>query len=101
MPFPANVTITGDRPKAPPKGKSRSRRYGIAWAYREDPSNDDDLLHRTEVRSTNIGSAVTALLRELNAGLERDHSDYLRKSSIVVVEARVLDRGESYASTEE
>lgn len=97
MPFPA---ANPDAPKAPPKGKSRSRRLGIAWCYREEDSNDDAQLYRNEVKSTNVGSAVTALLRLLNQGIERDDPEYLKKSGIVVVEVRVLGRGESYATEE-
>ena len=98
MPFPGGPSTHAATPK---KGKSRSRRYDLAWTYREDPSNDDAALHHTEVRSTNIGSAVTALLKILNEGVERDSDEFLRKSHIVVVEARVLARGESVADAEE
>jgi len=97
MPFPAT---TGDRPAAPKKGRSRSRRYDIAWVYREDPSNEDAELQHTEVKSTNIQSAVTALLRILNEGLERDDPEFLRKTHIVVVEARILGRGEQVKGEE-
>jgi hypothetical protein len=72
----------------------------MAWVYREDDSNDDSTLEHTEVRSTNTQSAVTALLRVLNDGVERDDPEYLRKTHIVVVEARILARGESVAAAE-
>lgn len=91
MPFPATKS---DRPPPPKKGKSRSRRYHMVWCYREEPSNDDSTLYNTEVRSTNIGSAVTSLLKYLNEGRERTDPEFLRKSDLVVVEARVMRRGE-------
>ena len=97
MPLPAKNTSAAPLPK---KGKSRTRRYDVAWVYREDPSNVDEELFRTEVRSTNIQSAVTALLRVLNDGVPRDDDAFLRKTHIVVVEARVLARGESVAVEE-
>lgn len=88
MPFPP----TGERKPPVKKGKSRSRRYAISWVYREEPSNDDGQLYINEVKSTNIQSAVTALLKLLNAV---DEDDKLKKSDIVVVECRVLARGET------
>jgi hypothetical protein len=87
MPFPG----AGERKPPAKKGKSRSRRYAISWVYREEDSNDDEQLYVNEVKSTNIQSAVTALLRTLNDG----EDEKLKKSDIVVVEVRVLARGET------
>jgi hypothetical protein len=95
MPFP---TATSERPRAPKKGKAKSRRYGIAWVYREEPSNDDNYLHRSETTSTNVQSAITSLLRSLNADVEPDDEEFLRKSSVVIIEVRLLGRGETYAA---
>lgn len=90
MAFPA----TTERKPPVKKGKSKSRRLAVTWCYREEDSNDTDLMHLAEVRSTNIGSAVTALVRKLNEGVERGTDDFLRKSDLVVVEVRILERGE-------
>ncbi len=93
MPFPA--AADGVERKPPPKkGKSRSRRYHMRWCYREEPSNDDNGLYSTEVKSTNVQSARTSLLKVLNDGVERGTPDFLRPTDIVIVEARVLERGE-------
>ena len=90
MPFPASGGTAVKRAPLPKKGKSRSRRYAVSWAYREEPTNDDNALYVNEVKSTNIQSAVTALLRSMNDGEE----EKLRKSDIVVVEVRIMARGE-------
>lgn len=86
---------TTERKPPVKKGKSKSRRLAVTWCYRDEDSNDTDLMHVNEVKSTNIGSAVTALLRTLNEGIERGAEDFLKKSDLVVVEVRILERGET------
>lgn len=79
-----------ERNRPPKKGKSKARRYLMVWCYREEDSNNMDEMNTEEVRSTNVNSAQTALLKALNEGEE----DKLKKSDIVVVDARVMGRGE-------
>ena len=88
------LPAAGERKPPVKKGKSKSRRLAVTWCYREEDSNEVEGMHLTEVKSTNIQSAVTALLRQLNDGIERGTAEFLRKSDLVVVEVRILERGE-------
>ena len=102
MPFPS----AGTAPKKvlPKKGKSRSRRYEVWWCYREEPSNDDSTLYVAEVKSTNVQSVRTALLRALNTDAKGNpvkEKDKLRGTDVVLIQARVLARGETIPGTEE
>lgn len=91
----------GERTQPAKKGKSKSRRYHMVWCYREEDSNDMDLMNHQEAKSTNINSATTSLLKILNEGVDRTDPDFLKKSDIVVVQARVLERGENLPEAED
>jgi hypothetical protein len=87
MPFEPGTSPP--RSTLPKKGKSKSRRYQILWCYREDDSNRDEELYKEEIRSTNVLSAITALVRMLN---EDDSGEKLRKADINVIECRFMGR---------
>jgi len=86
MPF-GQPGVAPPKSTLPKKGKSKGRPYVILWCYREDDSNDINTLYSEELKSTNIMSAVTALLKILNDGASADEK--LRKSDINVIECRI------------
>lgn len=97
-----------NRPKPPPKGKAKSRRYALAWVYREEPSNDETAWEWREVRSTNVLSAFTALLKIVNgerevAKLKKDRLP-VKKSGLVLcaaVDMQRTDKIEDFSQLEE
>lgn len=97
MPFPAAGTKTAAKP-LPKKGKSSGKRYAIAYVLREDDSNNPDTWKWEEVKSTNVASATTALLKKLNTtktGKPVPAARKLRKTGIVVLSCYTLERGQS------
>jgi len=86
MPF-GQPGVAPPKSNLPKKGKSKSRRYHILWCYREEDSNDTDILYEEDVKSTNVMSAITALLKVLNADVGPDEK--LRKSDINIIECQI------------